>query len=134
EQVTGGDPSGHEETVVPGHQVVGGEYLIEVVAAGQRLLALGLVPRPQLGLNRSAHALQRARRGDAFRGAADAHQHVDLAALAGGTDRAGDVAVGDEPDPGARVAYLTDQLLVAGAVQDADRDVVDLGLLDRRDA
>ena len=99
-----------------------------------RLLPLGVVARPQLGLDRAAHALERAGGDDPLRRAADAHQHVHLGPVPGGADRAGDVAVGDEPDPGPGPSRTSlDQLGVAGPVEDADGDVGDAGVLDLGD-
>src|SRR5205823_15119756 len=66
--------------------------------------------------------------GAPLRGAADPHESVRLA-LPGGTDRPGDVTVGDEPDPGTGVAYLLDQLGVPGPVEDAHGHIGDAGLL-----
>src|SRR5437764_1230725 len=134
QQVTRGDPGRHEEAVGAGDELVGVQYPVEVVPGRQRLLPLGGVPRPQLRLDGAAQALERGGGHDALRGTADAHQHIGAGALPGGRDRPGDVAVGDEPDPRARGAYLADQLLVPRPVEDADRDVGDAGMLDLRDA
>ena len=41
-------------------------------------------------------------------------------------DRAGDVAVGDQPDAGAGLAALADDVVVAVAVEDDRGDVADL--------
>jgi hypothetical protein len=87
------------------------------------VIPLGVVLRPEPPLQRTAHALERAGGDDPLRGAADAHQQVDAGALAGRRDRPGDVAVGDELDPGARLADLADQRVVPRAVQDADGHV-----------
>ena len=120
--------------VVAGDQVVGVQHPIEVVAGGQRLLALRLVARPQLRLDRAAHALERAGGDDALGRTADAHQHVHVGAVPGGADRAGDVAVADERIRAPAAAYLVDQLGVPGPVQDADGDVGDAGPLGLGDA
>ncbi len=55
---------------------------------------------------------------------ADAEQQVDAGALAGGHDRAGDVAVDDELDPGAGRADLRGQILVPRPVEQHDGDVL----------
>ena len=83
--------------------------------------------RPEPALDDAVEALHRAGGDDALRGAADAEQQVDAGALAGGHDRAGHVAVGDELDPGAGGADLVDQLLVARPVEHDDGDVLGLG-------
>src|SRR4051794_28789524 len=43
QQFTGGDSGGGEEAIVTGHQIVGGQYLVEVVTSVDRSLALGVV-------------------------------------------------------------------------------------------
>src|SRR5581483_7947079 len=111
----------------------GVQYPVQVVPGRESPFPFGVVAGPEPGLDRPAETLERARGGDPLRGTADAHQHVRLT-LAGGVDRTGDVAVGDEPDPGAGVAYLLDELGVPGPVEDADRHVGDPGPLHLRDA
>src|SRR5690606_17764465 len=129
QQVTGGDPGGYEEAVVPLDQLVGGQHAVQVVAGRPGLLPLGVIARPEPGVQRPTHALERAGGHDPLRRAADAHQHVHVGLLPGGADRAGDVAVGDELDPGAGLAYLLHEFGVARAVQDAYRDLGDRGAL-----
>ncbi len=50
-------------------------------------------------------------------------QQVGARVRPAGRDGAGDVAVGDQPDPGAGSADLGHQLLVPGPVEDADGDI-----------
>src|ERR1700745_803234 len=59
EQVSGGDTRGAEEDVFTGHQVLGGQYLIDVVAGVDGLLVFLVVPRGQLRLDGAAHAAER---------------------------------------------------------------------------
>ena len=128
-----GDAGGAEEDVVAGDQIGGGQHPVEVMARIEGLAALGLVARPQPGLDHAAQAADRARRDDALRGAADPGEQVDTRAIARGHDGAGDVAVGDELDAGPGRAHIVDELLVTGAVQDADRQVSDVLALCARD-
>ena len=59
----------------------------------------------------------------ALGGAADAEEDVGAGAGPAGGDRAGDVAVGNEADPGARGAHLGDEVVVTGAVEDDGGEV-----------
>ena len=123
EQVAVGDPGGAEEDVLAGHQVLGGQNLVQVVAGIDGLLAFGVVGRRELGLDRAAHAADRRRGDDALRCAADAGEQVGARVRPARGDGARHVAVGDQPDPGAGLADVVDQLVVPGPVQDAHRDV-----------
>ena len=122
-QLAVGDAGGDEEAVVAGDQVVGGEHVVgvEVVAGVEGPLPLLVVLGPEPALDHAVEALHRAGGDDALGGAADAEQQVDAGAGAGGHDRAGDVAVGDELDPGAGRADLVDQLLRGAAGRAARR-------------
>ena len=122
-QLAVGDAGGDEEAVVAGDQVVGGEHVVrvEVVAGVERPLPLVVVLGPQPALDDAVEALHRAGGDDALGRAADAEQQVDAGAGAGGHDRAGDVAVGDELDPGAGRPDLVDELLRAAAGRAARR-------------
>src|SRR4029453_5051912 len=76
EQVTVSHTGSGEEHVVAGHHLLGREDLVEVVAPADCLLALFVVFRPQLGLDRAAHAADGGSGDDALRGATDPGQHV----------------------------------------------------------
>ena len=97
------------------------QHPVQVVAGVERALPLRVVLGPQLALDGAAEALDRAGGDDALGRAADAQQQVDAGALAGGHDRAGDVAVGDELDAGAGLPDLLDEPVVARPVEDARR-------------
>ena len=58
-----------------------------------------------------------------FGRAADAHHRMDAGARHGARDRRRQVAVADELDPGAGGADLGDEVVVAGTLEDDDRDV-----------
>src|SRR4029453_3870745 len=118
-----GDAGGGEEDVVPPDQVVDVQHLVQVVAGVEGGPALVVVAGPQAAVHGAVEALEGAGGDHRLGGAADADQHVDAGALAGGHDRPGDVAVGDQLDPGPGGADLFDQLLVAGPVEDADGQV-----------
>ena len=133
QQLAVGDAGGDEEDVTA-HEVVDVQHAVEVVPGVEGLLPLVVVLRPELALQRTAHALERAGGDDPLRRATDAQEQVDAGALPGGGDRAGDVAVGDELDAGAGLADLVDELLVPGAVEDADGDVAEGALLGLGDA
>ena len=77
------------------------------------------------GLDLAAEAAQRRRGEHALGRAADAHDGVHAGARDRARDRGRQVAVADQLDPRARRADLVDQLLVARALEDHDRDVVD---------
>src|SRR5215216_6351070 len=115
-----------EEHVVTRDEIVGGENAAEVVAGVGGGAALVVVAGPEPAVKSAADAFQRAGGDDALGGAADAEQHVGAALRPGGRDRAGDVAVGDEADPGAGLAALLDDVFVAGAVEDHGSHVVDV--------
>ena len=134
EEVAVADAGGDEEGVLARHEVVGGEDAVEVVPGVEGLLPLLVVLGPQPALDDPAHALDRARRDDALGSAADADEEVDAGRLAGGGDRARDVAVGDEADAGAGRADVGGQLLVARPVEHDDGDVLRPLLLDPGDA
>src|SRR5436305_1140161 len=89
-----------------------------------RLFTFSGVLRPQLALDHAAETFDGTGGDDALRCAADAEQQVDARAVARGHDRAGDVTVGDELDPGAGIADLLDELAVPGAVEHDDGDVL----------
>src|SRR6266498_2066762 len=133
-EIPGRHTGGAEEHVVATHEIVGRQHPVQVVPGRQRLLPLGVVARPQLGLHRPAHALERTRGDDAFGRTSNAHQHIDVAGLAGGADGPRDVAVADEADSRARGPHLADQIGVARPVQDAYRHVGNARVLDLRDA
>ena len=80
-------------------------------------------PGEEPALDRAAQAFQGGRGDDTLRRPSDPHQQVDPRLRAGGHDRAGDVAVGDEPDPGSGLAELLDQAVVAWPVEDHHRHV-----------
>ena len=88
--------------------------------------ALVVVAGPEPAVDGAAEALQRAGGDDALGRAADAEQHVGAALGPRRRDGAGDVAVGDEPDAGAGLAALLDDVVVAGAVEDHRGHVVDV--------
>src|SRR5215218_1179390 len=129
QQLAVGHAGGGEEHVLAPDQVVDGQHLVEVVALVEGGPALVVVARPQPAEHGRVQALERAGGDHRLRRAADPHQQVDAGALARGHDRPGDVPVGDELDAGAGRADLPDQLLVAGAVEDADGQVGDVGAL-----
>src|SRR5215204_2483654 len=95
-----GDAGGGEEDVVAPDQVVDGEHLVEVVAGVEGGPALVVVAGPEAAVHGAVEALEGAGGDHRLGGAADADQHVDTGALAGGHDGPGDVAVGDQLDPG----------------------------------
>src|SRR5919106_5634428 len=135
EQLAVGDAGGGEEHVVAPDQVVDGEDLVEVVAGVQGGPALLVVAGPQPAEHRPVQALEGAGGDDALGGAADADGDVHAGVVAGGHDGPGDVAVEQELDPGPGGPDPPDQLLlVAGAVQDADRQLGDVGALGLGDA
>src|SRR6476646_11662263 len=118
----------------------------EVVGIEDALVVLdpGLAELPDLRAGRgselrdplAAEAAQRGRRENRLPGAADPDRQVVVRAADRGGDRRGHVAVLDELDPGAGVADLLDQVVVAGPVEDDRRHVVDApseGLRDRLD-
>jgi hypothetical protein len=90
-------------------------------AAGPLLVAAVAEPR----LDLAAEAAQRGRGQHALGCAADAHDRMDAGARDRARDRGGEVAVGDQLDPGAGLPDLGDQRLVPRPVEDHDRDVVD---------
>ena len=108
----------------PRDEVVGGQHRVEVVAGVDGPLALVVVGGAEPALDDAAEALDRAGGDDALGGAADAEQQVDAGVGPGRHDGAGDVAVGDEPQPGAGVADLGGERLVPGPVEHDDGDVV----------
>src|SRR5699024_6688998 len=93
------------------------------------LLPLGVGLRPALALDLAAHALHGAGGDDALRGAADAHEHVHGAVVAGRGDGPGHVAVHDQTHLGAGGADLGDELGVPGAVEHARAHVADVDVL-----
>src|SRR5690606_8706266 len=93
QQVARGDAGGGEEHVVAAYEIVGVQHPAQIVPGGQDLLAFRVVTGPQLRLDRPAHALHGTGGDDAFGRTADAHENVHIGPLAGGADRAGDVAV-----------------------------------------
>jgi hypothetical protein len=134
EQVAVRDPGGGEEHVVPGHEVLGREHAGEVVALLESGGALGVVAGPQAAEDLAAEALERAGRDHALGRAADPEEDVGAGSGPGHRDRAGHVAVRDEPDPGPRLAAGPDDVGMAVAVEDHRGDVLDplaLGLRDR---
>src|SRR5204863_433240 len=76
--------------------VVGREHPLDVVAGVGELPALVVAPRPQSSLQRTAETLDRRRRDDAFRRAADSHEQVHPGPAARRRDRRRDVAVADQ--------------------------------------
>ena len=121
-----GDPGGGEEHVVAGHQVVGGQLPVEVVAGVQDGGALGVVPGDQVAEHLTAQAAQGAGREHALGRTAGADQQVDPGARGDGHDRAGHVAVQQEPDPRSRRPDRGDQVGVPGPVQDGHRQLAHL--------
>ena len=128
-QLAVGDAGGGEEHVVAPDQVVDVQDLLQVVAGVEGGLALVVVAWPQPAVHGPVEALEGAGGDHRLGRAADPDQHVDPGALAGGHDGPGDVAVGDQLDPGPGLADLADQVLVAGPVEDADGQVADMGAL-----
>src|SRR4051794_4940004 len=76
-------------------------------------------------LDLATETAERGRRQDAFRSAADPHHGVDACALDGAADRGREVAVADQLDPGAGLADLVDQRLVAWSLEDHHGDIAD---------
>src|SRR5690606_36992312 len=107
-QLAVGDTGRDEEAVVGAYQIIGGEYAVQIVSAGYRALAFLVVAWRQTPLDQAAHALHRAGGDDALRSAADTDQQIDTGVRARREDGAGDVAVGDELDPGAALADIGD--------------------------
>src|SRR5919107_724950 len=135
QQLAVGDPGGGEEDVVPADQVVDGQDLVEVVAGVQGGPPFFVVAGPQPPEQGPAQALQRAGGDDPLGGAADPDGDVDAGVLAGGHDRPGHVPVEQELDAGPGGPDPADQpLLVAGAVEDADGQLGDVGPLGLGDA
>ncbi|KAG1647663.1 hypothetical protein GQR58_030425 [Nymphon striatum] len=134
EQIAIGDAGGSEEAVVAGHQIIGVELAIEVVAGVESGLAFRVVARPQAALDLAAHALERRSGDDALGGAADAEEHIDACIGPRRCDRAGDVAVGNQPDTSPSRADLFDQLVVARPVEDHGGQVANTFALRARDA
>ena len=95
-------PVAAKKQLSPPDQVVGAEHPVEVVAGVEGGLALVVVAGPQAALELAAHALEGGGGDDALGRAADAEQDVGARVGPGGGDGAGHVAVGDEPDAGAR--------------------------------
>ena len=93
--------------------------------AVDQALPLVVVPRPQLPLHRAAEALDRGSGDHALRRSADAHEEVDAGARLRGRDRGRDVAVADEVHARSGLAELGDEVVVAVALEDDDREVVD---------
>src|SRR5690242_8484569 len=110
QQIAVADAGGAEEHVVAGDEVVLREHPVEVVAGVERGLALGVVARVQSTEDLAPDALERGGGDDALGGAADAEEDVGAAARGGDGDRAGDVAIGDELDAGARLPALLDDV------------------------
>ena len=96
----------------------------------EQLLPLLVVARPEPSLDAAADALQRRRRDDALRRAADPVEHVDAGARLRRGDRRRDVAVADQLHARAGFAELVDQLLVPVALEHDDVDLA-RGLLER---
>ena len=113
QQFAVGDAGGGEEDVLAGDEVVEREDLVEVVAGVEGPLALVVVAGPEAALDGAAEGLEGAGGDDAFGRAADAEEDVGSRLGPGGGDGAGDVAVGNEPDPGAGLPALLDDLGVA---------------------
>ena len=97
---------------------------VEVVALLQEGTALVVVARIELALHRPAEAFQCGGGDDPFGRPADPQQQIDLGARRGRDDRAGDVAVGDQEDAGARLSDLGDQPVVARPSEHGDRDLL----------
>ena len=88
------------------------QHAVEVVAGVERGLPLLVVAGIEPALDRAAQALERRGGDDALGRAADAVEQVDAGAAPGGGDGAGDVAVGEQVDPGADRADPLDELVV----------------------
>ena len=109
EQLAVGDAGGGEEHVVAGHEVVGREDGVEVVAGARApLRSSSLRGHSRPWISPPMH-FSAAGGDDAFGRAADAEQHVGAGCGRAGGDRAGDVAVGDQPDagPAARTSAMS---------------------------
>src|SRR6185369_1381743 len=111
-----------------------GEDLLDVLDAelmrGFDLAARG---RPELFLDLTAEAAQRARRQHRLPRAADPDREVVVRAADRGRDRRRDGAVLDQLDPGAGGADLLDQVVVPSPVEDDRRDVADVAAVGLRD-
>ncbi len=90
--------------------------------------------RPQLSLHRAAEALDRGGGDDAFRRPADAHEEIDAGTRLSGCDGRRDVAVADEVHARSGLAKLGDEVVVAVALEDDDREIVDGAVLRLGDA
>ena len=113
-----------DEHVLALHEVVRGQHPRDVEALVVEPLALVVVPRPQLSLHRTAEALDRRGRDHALRGTADPHEQVDARARLRRRDRRRDVAVANEVHARTGLAQLGDEVVVAVALEDDDREVV----------
>src|SRR3954454_8710677 len=71
QQFAVGDARRRKEHIVTGDEVVEHQDLVEVVTGVDRAVALFVVARPKLALDRAAESLQRARGDDTFGSAAD---------------------------------------------------------------
>ncbi len=109
--------------VLPGHEPVGVQHLVQVVAGLQRGRALLVVARPEAAHDLAARALDGGGREHSLGGAADAPQEVHRRALGHRHERGRHVTVRDEPDARAGGADLGHRLVVAGAVEHDHHDV-----------
>ncbi len=90
-----------------------------------RELAFLVVAEVELGLHVAADRFERARGEHALGRATRPHHAVDAeSSFEGGLESSGDVAGGDQLDPGPDVADHRDGLLVAVAVEDDDRQLL----------
>ena len=111
----------------PRDHVAHGVFAAKIVdAGGARAGAMLLVGDDETALHLPADAGKRRRGKHAFRRAANAHIDVDAGfQRLGHVDHAGNVAVADQLERGARGAHLLDELGVARAVEDADGDLAE---------
>src|SRR5918999_1530760 len=127
-EVTVGYSRRSKEHVVAGHEIVGRQHLIEVVAVVNRLVSLLLTARPQPALDHAAQAFDRARSDNSFWRASDAEEHVDARALARRCDRACNITIRNELDPCTGLSDFLHDALVPLAIQDDDRQVRDVAV------
>src|SRR5712691_2782459 len=90
---------------------------------------LVLVPWPEPRLHLAAEADERGGSENALRRATGPHEDVDPRVGPGGGERRGDVAAVDQLDARAGFPHLLDEGVVPGAVEDRDREVLDVHAL-----
>lgn len=131
---TVGDSRCAEEDVVAFDEILGREHLIEVVPSLLCSKTLGIVPGPQLRLDRSPHATHRTGSDDPFRCAAHPGEDVDARAITHCHHGTGNVAIHDELDARASCSYVGSELIVARPIEDAYGEIGDPFTLRASDA